>query len=104
MYLASRVGHWSTTAIGRFYGGRDHSTVCYGIQRIQALRETDPNVDALLTELKRQLGQDRAEAPCGDSNGDINPADCLRLSIDQLADLVAARVCAYLESRLRHSL
>jgi chromosomal replication initiation ATPase DnaA len=26
MYLASQVGRWSTTVIGRFYGGRDHLT------------------------------------------------------------------------------
>ncbi len=24
MYLAARVGRWSTTVIGRFYNGRDH--------------------------------------------------------------------------------
>ncbi len=29
MYLARHVGRWSTTAIGRFYNGRDHSTVCH---------------------------------------------------------------------------
>ncbi len=34
MYLAARFGQWSTTVIGRFYNGRDHSTVCHGIQRI----------------------------------------------------------------------
>src|SRR3954447_1030480 len=34
MYLARYVGGLSTTQIGRFYNGRDHSTVCYGIQRI----------------------------------------------------------------------
>ncbi|MFZ0591645.1 MAG: helix-turn-helix domain-containing protein [Bryobacteraceae bacterium] len=34
MYLAKRIGGWSTTAIGRFDNGRDHSTVCYAIQRI----------------------------------------------------------------------
>jgi len=28
MYLAKRVGGWSTTRIGKFYNGRDHSTVC----------------------------------------------------------------------------
>lgn len=32
MYLARHVGDWSTTAIGRFYNGRDHSTVCHSIQ------------------------------------------------------------------------
>ena len=57
MYLAARVGRWSTTVIGRFYGGRDHSTVCYGIQRIDSLSETDPEVDALLADLKRRLDE-----------------------------------------------
>jgi chromosomal replication initiation ATPase DnaA len=28
MYLAKHVGGWSTTRIGKFYNGRDHSTVC----------------------------------------------------------------------------
>src|SRR5947209_5754561 len=55
MYLARHVGHWSTTAIGRFYNGRDHSTVCHGIQRIEAMCETDPEVDALVADLKHQL-------------------------------------------------
>src|SRR5947209_5709167 len=55
MYLAARVGRWSTTVIGHFYNGRDHSTVSHGIQRIEALRECDPDVDSLLTELKERL-------------------------------------------------
>lgn len=29
IYLASQVGRWSTTVIGRFYGGRDRSTVVH---------------------------------------------------------------------------
>jgi chromosomal replication initiation ATPase DnaA len=28
MYIANRVGGWSTTRIGRFYNGRHHTTVC----------------------------------------------------------------------------
>jgi chromosomal replication initiator protein len=55
MHLARHVGRWSTTVIGRFYNGRDHSTVCHSIQRIEALRESDAEVDALITELKQQL-------------------------------------------------
>jgi len=55
MYLAARLGGWRTTAIGKFYNGRDHSTVCYGIQRVEALRETDPEVDPLIAGLKRKL-------------------------------------------------
>jgi Bacterial dnaA protein helix-turn-helix len=42
MYLAKHVGGWSTTVIGRFYNGRDHSTVSHGIQRIESLRESNP--------------------------------------------------------------
>jgi hypothetical protein len=32
MCLAKHVAGWSTTCIGRFYNGRDHSTVIHGIQ------------------------------------------------------------------------
>jgi chromosomal replication initiation ATPase DnaA len=54
MYLA-RVGRWPTAVIGGFYNSRDHLTVSYGIQRIEALRGSDPEADALITDLKRQL-------------------------------------------------
>ena len=59
MYIASRIGGWSTSQIGRFYNGRDHSTVCYAIRRIGALREVDPEVDGLLTVLASEI-RDRA--------------------------------------------
>src|SRR5215471_21038727 len=61
MYVASQVCGWSTTQIGKFYNGRDHSTVCYAIGRIRVLRETDPEVDGLLTVLTNEL---RGRAPC----------------------------------------
>ncbi len=63
MYLGRHMGGWSTTQIGRFYNGRDHSTVCHSIQRIESLRESDPEVDTLLTQLKQQLASDCADAP-----------------------------------------
>ena len=65
MYLASHIGRWSTTVIGRFYGGRDHSTVVHSIQRIEALREADPNLDVLLCDLKSRicLVEAREESP-----------------------------------------
>src|SRR5690242_6931557 len=55
MYLAKHVGGWSTTRIGRFYNGRDHSTVCYALQRVAALREDDPEVDGLVTSLAGEI-------------------------------------------------
>ena len=99
MYLARHVGGWSTTQIGRFYNGRDHSTVCYGIQRIESLRESDPEVDALITELKKQLGDKSAERT--QSAGITSEFfEMSELALERLADVLAARVCAYLEERL----
>jgi hypothetical protein len=60
MYLAKHVGGWSTTRIGKYYNGRDHSTVCYAVKRIAALREADPEVDALLANLTNEI---RSTAP-----------------------------------------
>jgi Bacterial dnaA protein helix-turn-helix len=104
MYMAARIGHWSTTAIGRFYNGRDHSTVCYGIQRIEALKDSDPEVDALLSDLKRQLAAHEEIHP--DS---ITPAAALAFTrrsllsqsdIECIADRVAARVITLLRGNL----
>jgi len=101
MYLARHVGRWSTTVIGRFYNDRDHSTVCYGIQRIEALRESDPDVDALIADLKTQLsvGDDSPNArakteECGSA------ITLSRSDLDQLADLIAACVCAALQKEM----
>jgi len=55
MYLAKRVGGWSLTKIGKFYNGRHHTTVYHAIQRIEALREVNPDVDGLLTVLIEQI-------------------------------------------------
>jgi chromosomal replication initiator protein len=59
MYLAHRVGGWSTTRIGRFYNGRDHSTVCHAVKRIQALRDANAEVEGLLSSLIRELMTDQ---------------------------------------------
>jgi hypothetical protein len=89
MYLASRIGRWPTTVIGRFYNGRDHSTVCYGIQRIEKLRDDDPDVDALISEISRQLTGDEV------ANVDF-PIALGAMDLEKLPDLIAARLCAYL--------
>jgi hypothetical protein len=99
MYLAARVGRWSTTAIGRFYNGRDHSTVCHGIQRIDSLRESDPEVDTLLSDLKRRLG---VVSEDGDSdstdNAPISKITLTSADLAALAELVAVRVVDLLTS------
>jgi Bacterial dnaA protein helix-turn-helix len=94
MYLAKHVGGWSTTAIGRFYNGRDHSTVCYAVRRVEALRENDPEVDGLLAALAaeiRGVGAEqliRTERPAADGNDlPFNEA-----FLDALADRLAVRI------------
>lgn len=102
MYLARHVGRWTTAVIGGFYDTCDHSIVSYGIQRIEALRESDPEVDALITDLKRQLTSkdDRASVSVA-SDERCSSIILSRSSLEELADLIAARVCAYIESRTR---
>jgi len=85
--------------IGRFYNGRDHSTVCYGIQRIEALRESDPDVDALITDLKHELNvsiDSPAEQQQTKPHGSVRLSHC---DLQMLTDLIAERVCARLEKR-----
>jgi len=55
MYLAKTLGGWSVTKIGKFYNGRHHTTVCYAVRRIEALRAIDAEVDGLLKALEEEI-------------------------------------------------
>lgn len=101
MYLAKHVGGWGTTQIGRFYNGRDHSTVCYGIQRIESLRECDSEIDSLLTDLKYQILENKPglQEPDHQDEGTLMSSYSIRL--DELAELIAERVCTRLENRYK---
>lgn len=96
MYLAKHVGGWSTTVIGRFYNGRDHSTVCHGIQRIRALREINEDVEGLLVNLESAVREpDRAQV----ENPPVPRLTSIKLDklsddilLDKLADRVASRL------------
>jgi DnaA-like protein len=102
MYMAKHVGRWTVAIIGRFYNGRDHSTVSYSIQRIEALRESDPQVDALITDLKRQLTrEDNAASTSIVGDEHCRPTDRSQADLEDLAELIATRVCAYIEKRTR---
>jgi Bacterial dnaA protein helix-turn-helix len=61
MYLAKHVGGWSYKTIGRFYNGRDHSTVHYAVQRVEALRQNSPELETLLCDLKRTISEATSE-------------------------------------------
>jgi len=55
MYLAKQMTPRSLPEIGRIFGGRDHSTVIHAVRTIEALRTTNPDIDADIRTLKRQL-------------------------------------------------
>ncbi len=100
MYLASRIGRWSTTVIGRFYNGRDHSTVVHGIQRIESMRESDPDLDALISDLKHILTDIDPIQPKLMDNPSGSHLSLSDGALDELADLIAERVFARLQTRM----
>ena len=91
MYLAGHVGRWSTKIIGRFYEGRDHSTVCYSIRRIAVLRESNPAVDALITDLTAKLCATDQPLTAGSETKRGSLTNLSRRDVETLADLIAER-------------
>ena len=55
MYLARRVTRMSLEEIGHYFGGRDHSTVLYAIEKIARVSREDEKLRAIVTELLLEL-------------------------------------------------
>lgn len=55
MYLSKKMTPRSLPEIGRIFGGRDHSTVIHAVRTIEGLRQTNPDIDADIRALQRQL-------------------------------------------------
>jgi chromosomal replication initiator protein len=55
MYICREMTDYSTTEIGDAFGGRDHATVIYSIEKINNLKITDPALDSTIESLKRQI-------------------------------------------------
>ena len=60
MYLARRITRMSLEQIGGFFGGRDHSTVLYAVQKITRLTKEDPACAEMLVDLTAELQSDRS--------------------------------------------
>jgi hypothetical protein len=107
MYLAKHVGGWSTTRIGKFYNGRDHSTVCHAIARVQELRNADADLDALIQSLERACRGEGAAGPARSSpaTGTLKDAVVRRIEtdLDALADRIADRVLLRLNGSANRS-
>jgi Bacterial dnaA protein helix-turn-helix len=101
MYLAHRVGGWSTTRIGRFYNGRDHSTVCHAIKRIQALRNSNAEIEGLVSSLIQELRNDdgpEGNPPSATTRASLSRAQDMTWTNEMLDDL-AERIASRLRSR-----
>ncbi len=55
MYLARRITRHSLEEIGNYFGGRDHSTVLYGIEKVQSLMASDVGIRELVDDFLARL-------------------------------------------------
>ncbi len=56
MYLCRQRLKCSFPELGRAFGNRDHTTVMSAVRRVEALRRSDPEVDAHLQAIESRLG------------------------------------------------
>lgn len=55
IYLARRLGDESLQEIGRYFAGRDHTTVIHSCQRTEELLRSDPTVREAIDRLRKEL-------------------------------------------------
>ena len=55
MYIARQITRHSLEEIGGFFGGRDHSTVLYAVEKVGEVMESDPDVHEMVTGFLGQL-------------------------------------------------
>jgi hypothetical protein len=100
MYMANQMG-WSTTQIGKFYNGRDHSTVCYAIGHVKALRKVDSDVDRILAALVEEIGKRLESIESGLRPGGLGHSkSALSLLDERTLDAVAERIASRILSQL----
>jgi hypothetical protein len=103
MYLAKHVGGWTTTRIGKFYNGRDHSTVCHSIRRVELMRDGDPQLDALLSSMGNDLRNIESKVPDhveSRSSGSLSGPLFDEIFIDNLVCRIVDRVVDRLRSQI----
>jgi chromosomal replication initiator protein len=55
MYLAKELTHASLPEIGRYFGGKHHTTVLHSVQKIEELRQRDDDLNSLIHSLMDSL-------------------------------------------------
>jgi chromosomal replication initiator protein len=56
MFLARKITRHSLEEIGGFFGGRDHSTVLYAVEKIEVLAQSDPSTRSVVDGFLAKLG------------------------------------------------
>jgi len=57
MYLLREHLNQSYESVGELLGGRDHTTVMYGVEKIEKLKQDEPDIDKEISGLKDQMAQ-----------------------------------------------
>jgi len=55
MYIGREMTDYSTTEIGQDFGGKDHTTVMYSIEKIKNKLLTDPTLETTIESIKRAI-------------------------------------------------
>ncbi len=55
MYIARAITEYSTTEIGREFGGKNHTTVMHAEKKVREKMQDDPNLDTLIHKLERDI-------------------------------------------------
>ncbi len=55
MYLVKELTHASLPEIGRYFGGKHHTTVLHSVQKIEDLRQRDEDLNSLIHSLMDSL-------------------------------------------------
>ncbi len=61
MYLARQLTETSLPAIGKAFGGKDHTTVLHACKKIEEKLTKDKSFASLVEEISRHIGQPKAE-------------------------------------------
>ena len=55
MYLVKELTHASLPEIGRYFGGKHHTTVLHSIQKIEDLRHRDEDLNSLIHSVSNSI-------------------------------------------------
>jgi chromosomal replication initiator protein len=55
MYLAKLLTDASLPEIGKYFGGKHHSTVIHSIRKIDLMRKRDPDFDRLINSFRQSF-------------------------------------------------